>query len=130
VLAGVIAVEGMRRLGSPPDVAGPVVIVVGVAGAAVNIAAFWALSRAERQSMNIAGARAHVLADLYGSVAAIAAGVVIASGGPAQVDAVAALTVAALMLRSGWSLLHDSARVLLEASPPASSRSTTSTSGR
>jgi cobalt-zinc-cadmium efflux system protein len=118
VLAGVIAIEGIQRLGSPSDVEGPIVIVVGVVGALVNVAAFWALSRSERQSMNVAGARAHVLADLYGSVAAIAAGVVIASGGPARVDAIAALTVATLMLRSGWSLLRDSSRVLLEASPP------------
>jgi cobalt-zinc-cadmium efflux system protein len=117
VLAGVIAVEAIGRLSAPPHVEGPIVIVVGVIGAIVNVAAFWALSRSERQSMNIAGARAHVLVDLYGSVAAITAGVVISSGGPAQVDAIAALTVSALMLRSGWSLLRDSARVLLEASP-------------
>jgi cobalt-zinc-cadmium efflux system protein len=117
VLAGVIAVEGVRRLGSPPDVDGPVVVAVGAVGALVNIAAFWALSRAERQSLNIAGARAHVLADLYGSAAAITAGAVIAFGGPAEIDALAALTVAALMLRSGWSLLRASTRVLLEAAP-------------
>ena len=117
VLAGVIAVEGIGRLGSPPSVEGTVVIAVGVAGAFVNVAAYWALSRSERQSLNVAGARAHVLADLYGSGAAIVAGVVIAAGGPAQVDAIAALTVAALMLRSGWSLLRSSARVLLEAAP-------------
>ena len=116
-LAGVIVIEGVQRLGSPPGVDGPVVAAVGVAGALVNVAAFWALSRAERQSLNIAGARAHVLADLYGSVAAIAAGAVIAFGGPASVDALAALTVAALMLRSGWSLLRASTRVLLEAAP-------------
>jgi cobalt-zinc-cadmium efflux system protein len=117
VLAGVIAVEGVRRLGAPPHVDGPVVIVVGVIGALVNIAAFWALSRAERQSLNIAGARAHVLVDLYGSLAAITAGVVIAVGGPASIDAIAALTVAGLMLRSGWTLLRSSTRVLLEAAP-------------
>jgi cobalt-zinc-cadmium efflux system protein len=117
LLAGVIAVEGLGRLDSPPDVDGMIVIVVGAVGALVNVAAFWALSRSERQSMNVAGARAHVLADLYGSVAAVIAGIVIATGGPAQVDAIAALTVAALMLRSGWTLLHASARVLLEAAP-------------
>ena len=117
VLAGVIAIEGIQRLGSPPDVEGSIVVVVGVVGAVVNVAAFAALSRSERQSMNVAGARAHVLADLYGSLAAIIAGVVIASGGPTQVDALAALSVAGLMLRSGWSLLRDSARVLLEAAP-------------
>ena len=117
LLAGVIAVEGIGRLDAPPDVDGTIVIVVGAVGALVNIAAFWALSRSERQSMNVAGARAHVLADLYGSVAAVIAGIVIVTGGPAQVDAIAALTVAALMLRSGWTLLHASARVLLEAAP-------------
>ncbi len=117
LLAGAIAIEGVRRLGSPPDVDGGIVVGVGVAGAVVNAGAFWALSRSERRSLNIEGARAHVLADLYGSCAAIAAGAVIASGGPAEVDSIAALTVAALMLRSGWSLLHASTRVLLEAAP-------------
>ena len=117
VLAGVIAVEGVRRLGTPPEVDGPVVVAVGAVGAVVNVAAFWALSRAERQSLNIAGARAHVLADLYGSAAAITAGAVIAFGGPAEVDALAAMTVAALMVRSGWTLLRASTRVLLEAAP-------------
>ncbi len=145
VLAGVIAVEAVRRLGSPPDVDGSVVVLVGGVGALVNVAAFWALSRSQRQSLNIAGARAHVLADLYGSVAAITAGAVIAFGGPTGVDALAALTVAALMLRSGWLLLRASTRVLLEASPRGIdptrsaarsprcrglSRSTTCTSGR
>ncbi|MDP8967145.1 MAG: cation diffusion facilitator family transporter, partial [Actinomycetota bacterium] len=117
LLAGVIAFEGLRRLGDPPAVDGPLVVAVGFVGALVNVAAFWALSRSERQSLNVAGARAHVLADLYGSLAAIAAGGVIVFGGPAQADALAALTVAALMLRSGWALLRASTRVLLEAAP-------------
>ncbi|MEA2151211.1 MAG: cobalt-zinc-cadmium efflux system protein [Solirubrobacteraceae bacterium] len=117
LLAGAIAIEGARRLGSPAHVEGGVVVVVGVVGALVNVGAFLALSRSERRSLNVEGARTHVLADLYGSVAAIVAGAVIALGGPAQVDAVAALTVAALMLRGGWSLLHASTRVLLEGAP-------------
>lgn len=117
VLAGVIAVEGIRRLGGEADVDGGLVIIVGITGAMVNVGAAWALSRSERQSLNVAGARAHVLADLYGSVAATLAGVVIVAGGPDEIDAAAALTVAALMLRSGWALLRDASRVLLEGSP-------------
>ena len=97
-----------------------------------------------RQSMNVAGARAHVLADLYGSLAAIVAGSSSRRrAGAGRRDR--GVDVAALMLRSGWSLLRDSARVLLEAAPQgidptrsacarlaarASSRSTTCTSGR
>ncbi len=108
VLAGVIVVEGVRRLADPPDVDGAIVVVVGLAGAAVNVGAAWCLSRAERQSLNIAGARAHVLMDLYASLGAAAAGAVVLLTGAAVADGIVALLLAALMLRSGWQLLRDS----------------------
>jgi cobalt-zinc-cadmium efflux system protein len=117
VLAGVIAVEALRRLSDPPDVDAPFVIAVGLAGAAVNVGAAVALGRAERRSLNVEGARQHVLTDLYASLAAAAAGVVILAFGWDRADGVAALLVSALMVRSGWALLRDSARVLLEAAP-------------
>ena len=117
VLAGVIAIEAVRRVFDPPDVEGGLVIVVGVVGGLVNVATAWALSRSERRSLNVEGAMAHVLADLYGSVAAATSGVVIVLTGLGEADGVAALLVAALMLRSGWRLLRDSSRILLEGSP-------------
>jgi cobalt-zinc-cadmium efflux system protein len=117
VLAGVLAVSAIGRLADPPDVEGGVVVVVGAIGALVNVAAAWALSRSERRSLNIEGARAHVLADLFGSVASVLAGAIILVFGWRLADPIAALAVVALMLRSGWSLLRDSARVLLEAAP-------------
>jgi len=117
VLAGVIAWEAVGRMGDPPDVEGLVVLVVGLAGAAVNVAAAWALSRAERRSLNVEGARAHVFADLYASLGAALAGVLVLTAGLERADVVVALLVAALMVRSGLSLLGSSTRVLLEASP-------------
>ena len=117
VLAGVIAWEAGQRLVDPPDVEGAIVIVVGIAGAVANIGSAWALSRAERRSLNVEGAMAHVLADLYGSVAAVVAGVLIVLTGVGEIDGIAALVVAGLMVHSGWRLLRDASRVLLEASP-------------
>lgn len=117
VLAGVIAVAALRRIGHPPDVEGAVVVIVGVIGAAANVGAALALARAERQSLNVAGARAHVMADLFSSLTAIVAGVVVLATGFREADGIAALLVAALMVRSGWSLLRESGRVLLEAAP-------------
>ena len=117
VLGALIAFEALRRLFDPPEVEGGLVIVVGVAGAAVNVAAAWALSRAKRRSLNLEGARAHVLADLYGSLAAASAGAIIVLTGYREADGIAALAVAALMFRSGGALLRDSGRVLLEAAP-------------
>jgi cobalt-zinc-cadmium efflux system protein len=117
VLAGVIAVEAVRRLFDPPAVDGAFVVVVGLAGAAVNVGAAAALGRAERRSLNVEGARQHVLTDLYASLAAAAAGTAVLLFGADRADGVAALVVAALMLRSGWSLLRQAGGVLLEAAP-------------
>jgi cobalt-zinc-cadmium efflux system protein len=117
VLAGVIAIEAVQRFSSPPEVEGGVVLIVGLLGALVNIAAAWQLARAERRSLNVEGARAHVLADLYASLGAAAAGGVVLAFGVREADPVAALLVAALMVRSGWSLLRESSAVLLEGSP-------------
>ena len=117
VLAGVIGFEAVRRLMDPPDVEGGLVIAVGLIGAGVNIASAWALSRAERRSLNVEGARQHVLADLYASLGAAAAGAVVVIWGFQEADGIAALVVSMLMLRSGWALLRDSGRVLLEGTP-------------
>ena len=117
VLAGVIGLEAVRRLFDPPAVEGGLVVVVGLLGAAVNVGAAWAMSRAERQSLNVAGARAHVLTDLYASLAAALAGAVVLLAGFREADPIAALVVSGLMLRSGWALLRDSGRILLEGAP-------------
>jgi cobalt-zinc-cadmium efflux system protein len=117
VLAGVIAIEAIRRLFHPPEVDGAFVVAVGLVGAVVNVAAAWALGRAERQSLNVEGARQHVLTDLYASLAAATAGAIVLIAGYDRADGIAALFVSALMLRSGWGLLRESGRVLLEAAP-------------
>jgi len=117
VLAGVLGVEAVQRLFDPPDVEGGLVIVVGVLGALVNVAAAWALSRSERRGLNVEGAMAHVITDLYGSLAAVIAGIVIVTTDFGEADGIAALLVSALMVRSGWSLLRDSSAILLEGSP-------------
>jgi cobalt-zinc-cadmium efflux system protein len=117
VLAGVIAWEGVGRLGDPPDVDGVVVLAVGLAGAGVNVGAAWALSRAERRSLNVEGARQHVVADLYASLGAALAGLLVLTAGLDGADAVVALLVAALMIRSGVGLVRQATGVLLEAAP-------------
>jgi cobalt-zinc-cadmium efflux system protein len=117
VLAGVIAWEAVQRLGNPPEVEGAIVLVVGLTGAAVNVGAAWALSRAERRSLNVEGARAHVLTDLYASLGAALAGLVVLTTSFERADVIVALLVAALMVRSGFSLLGQATGVLLEAAP-------------
>ena len=116
-LAAVVVYEGIRRLIDPPDVEGVPVLAVAVAGIAVNLAATAILAGADRRSLNVEGAFQHVLTDLFAFVATAIAGLVVISTGFSRADGIAALMVAALMLRSGYGLLRDSGRVLLEAAP-------------
>jgi cobalt-zinc-cadmium efflux system protein len=116
-LGVVILAEGVRRLIHPPSVDGGAVLAVALAGVVVNLAATWMLAGAERRSLNVEGAFQHVLTDLFAFIATAVAGVVILATDFGRADGIAALLVAALMLRSGWGLLRDSGRVLLEAAP-------------
>lgn len=117
VLAAVIVYGGIRRLVAPPHPSGAAILAVALAGVAVNLAATWQLSGANRRSLNVEGSFQHVLTDLYAFVATAIAGGVILATGWARADAVAALLVAALMLRAAWGLLRDSGRVLLDIAP-------------
>jgi cobalt-zinc-cadmium efflux system protein len=116
-LAVVIIWEGIRRLADPPEVEGLVVLLVAIVGIVVNLAATLALSGANRRSLNVEGAFQHVLTDLFAFIATAIAGAVVLATDFSRADGIAALLVAALMLRSGYGLLRDSGRVLLEAAP-------------
>lgn len=117
LLVGYFGFEAVRRLLAPPEVSGPIVAVTAAVGIAVNALATWLLSRADRRSLNVQGAFQHVLNDLYAFLAAGVSGVVVWVTGFRQADSIAALVVAALMLKAAWSLLRDSGRVLLQAAP-------------
>jgi cobalt-zinc-cadmium efflux system protein len=116
-LAVVIVVTAIHRLVDPPDVEGGVVLAVALAGIAVNLAATMLLAGTGRRSLNVEGAFQHVLTDLFAFVATAIAGAIVLATGFSRADGIAALVVAALMVRSGVTLLRESGRVLLEAAP-------------
>jgi cobalt-zinc-cadmium efflux system protein len=118
LVVGLWVVYGaIRRLVSPPDVRGGVVVVVALVGVAVNLVATFVLSRADRESLNVRGAFLHVATDLAAFVGTAVAGALVLTTGWSRFDPIAGLLVAALMLRSAWSLLRESGRIFMEASP-------------
>jgi len=117
VMAALIAFEAVSRLRRPPPVHGLTVVVVASVGVAVNLAATYVLSRADRSSLNIEGAFRHVVTDLYAFVATVTAGIVLLVTGYRRADAIASLVVTVLMLRASWVLISGSGRVLLEGTP-------------
>jgi cobalt-zinc-cadmium efflux system protein len=116
-LGGILGYEAIRRLIWPPTVAGGPVLVVALAGIAVNLAATWALARANRTSLNVDGSYQHILTDLFAFIATAVAGALIAVTHFGRFDAIAALLVSGLMVLAGLRLLREAWRVLLEAAP-------------
>ena len=116
-IAGWIVYEAIERLTGTPHVSGGIMVVVATAGLLVNIAAFWLLLGADRENLNVRGAAIHVLGDLLGSVAALAAGAVILLTGWMPIDPLLSILVAAIIVRSGWHVVAASAHILLEGAP-------------
>lgn len=117
VLAAWLAYEAIRRLITPPQVAGGLVVVTALAGIVVNVAAAWCISRARRQSLNVEGAFRHIVTDLYGFIATAVAGAVILATGFDRADPIASLVVVALMVKAGAGLVRESGQIFLEAAP-------------
>jgi cobalt-zinc-cadmium efflux system protein len=119
-LIGIVAwilIEAVSRFMSPPEVMGKLMLAIAAAGLIVNVAAFFVLHGGDQENMNIRGAALHVVGDLLGSVAAIAAAVIIIFTGWMPIDPLLSVFVAALILKSAWRLVKHSAHVLLEGAP-------------
>jgi cobalt-zinc-cadmium efflux system protein len=119
VVAVVVAVEAVRRLteADPHAPAAIPMLVVAALGLVANVAAYLVLRGGDRSSMNMRGATLEVLGDLFGSIAAVVAAVVLLATGFAQVDAIASLLIAALIVPRAALLLRDVVRVLTESAP-------------
>ena len=117
-VCGYLAWAGVSRLREPTDVdAGPMV-AFAIVGLASNAVSLGILIRSETGSLNLRAAATEVLADLLGSVLAVAAGLVILATGYLRADPIASLLIAAMILPRAVLLLRDTAVILLEIAPP------------
>jgi cobalt-zinc-cadmium efflux system protein len=119
IVAAGVAIEAVRRLLVPEEahVAGLPLLVVAALGLAANAVALLVLRGGDRSSLNLRGAYLDALGDLLGSIAALAAGIVILATGFPPADAIASLVVAALILPRAIGLIRDVIRVLTESAP-------------
>ena len=116
-IAAWIVYEAAVRLMTTPQVSGGIMVIIAVLGLLVNLVAFWLLQGADRENLNVRGAAVHVLGDLFGSVAALAAGAVILATGWTPIDPLLSLVVAAIIVRSGWQVVAEAGHILLEGAP-------------
>ncbi|GAB7129622.1 cation diffusion facilitator family transporter [Silvimonas sp. JCM 19000] len=117
VIAGWITIEAVIRFARPVQILSGTMLWVAVAGLAANIAAFYVLNGGSRENLNMRSAWLHVMGDMLGSVAAIIAALVIRYTGFMPIDPLLSILVAALVLKSAWGIVRESAHILLEGTP-------------
>jgi cobalt-zinc-cadmium efflux system protein len=111
-----IGMEAWSRFQSPHAIQGALVSAVAVIGLGVNLLVAWMLSHGQ-QNINVRGAFLHVLGDVLGSVAAIAAGIVVWATGWTPIDPLLSLLIGGLVLASSLRLLRDALHGLLDGVP-------------
>lgn len=116
-IAGWIVIEAIDRLIYPGNVLGGPMLVVACGGLVINIAGFYLLHRGDRENVNMQGALLHVMGDLLGSIAAIAAAVIILFTGWMAADPILSILVAVIILKSAYGLVRRSGHILLEGTP-------------
>ena len=113
-----IFVEAADRLRDPPQPLGAWILVLGAVGLVVNVVAALVVARARSgSSLNLEAAFRHIVADALGSVGVIVAGAVVLTTGWAYADPLVSVAIGLLVLWSSVTILRESVRILLEASP-------------
>lgn len=115
-IVAAIVISAIDRLLNPAPVQFGSVLVIGVIGLFVNILVAWLLQRGHK-TLNTRGAMLHVMGDLLGSVAAIAAGLVIWLTGWMPIDPLLSLLICVLILVSSTKLLLETLHVVMEGTP-------------
>lgn len=109
--------EAVERWQTPQEIRGYGMTLIAVGGLVVNIIAAALLHSDHKHDLNIRGAWLHVMGDMLGSIAAIAAGLIIISFGWLWADATASILISLIIIYGSWRLISDSVNVLLEGTP-------------
>jgi cobalt-zinc-cadmium efflux system protein len=112
-----VFIEAIKRIGSPPEVEGPLMMAIAGGGLLVNLAGLAILHSGRGESLNVHGAWLHLLTDALGSVAALVAGGLIWQYGWNWVDPLASIAIGILVIYSAWGLLKEAITILMERTP-------------
>jgi cobalt-zinc-cadmium efflux system protein len=112
-----MAIEAGKRLYSPHPVAGETVIWIALVAVVANVFSTWLLRGGAKINLNLRGAFLHMLVDSLVSLGVLAMGVVWLFRPWYWLDPLVSWVIVALVLFSGWDILRESVRVLMNSTP-------------
>ena len=117
VAVGAITWEAILRLLNPVAVEGLTVMGIAAIGILVNGLTALLFARGRHGELNVRSAYLHMLADAAVAAGVVAAGLAIRVTHRGWIDPLVGLAIAALIARTSWSVLRESAELAMDAVP-------------
>ena len=117
VIALFIAWEAIARIRHPQLASGELMIAVALSAIVVNVLISVWLHRGVTDDLNLRSAYVHMVGDAVSALGVVIAGIVVATARAPLADPIVSLLIAMLILYSSYSVLQESATVLLEGTP-------------
>ena len=109
--------EAWQRFINPPDVQSGVLITVGILAVMINLATALLVRKGSEHDLNVRSAFIHLMGDVFSTIGAVIAGVIIYFTGANWLDPFVSVLIGFLILYNAWGILRDSVNILLEATP-------------
>lgn len=113
----VVALEAIRRIGTPMVPEGGLMATVAAIGFAANVCLGLSLFKSARENLNVKAAFYHVAGDAVGAAAVAIGGLVVLATHATWIDPVISLGVAVLVIAGVVHIVRDAVEVLLESAP-------------
>ena len=109
--------EAWRRFRNPPEVQSGILITVGLIAVTINLVTALLVRKGSEYDLNIRSTFLHLMGDVFSTVGAVIAGVIIYFTNANWLDPLVSVLIGFLILYNAWGILRDTMDILLEATP-------------
>ncbi len=109
--------EAWRRFTDPPEVQSGILITVGLIAVTINLVTALLVRKGSEHDLNIRSTFLHLMGDVFSTVGAVIAGVIIYFTNANWLDPLVSVLIGFLILYNAWGILRDTMDILLEATP-------------
>ena len=118
IMALIVIVMGVMRLGKPIDIPSTPMFLVAAGGLFTEVVSLYMMSREKGDDLNMKGAFWHIIQTFVGSIIIIVAALVIKFTGFMAIDPILGMAFGFVLLWVSVGILKESAHLLMDGTPP------------
>jgi len=117
IMAILVIVMGIMRLGQPIDLPTGPMFMVAAGGLVTEVISLVLLYRQQGQDLNVRGAYWHIIQTFVGSLIIIVAALVIEFTGFLEIDPILGIAFGFVLLWASWKIMREAVHILMDGTP-------------